>query len=44
MLLDDLYMSLYVTEILKTSDEQLLKTEAAIHRSASEFTRGDGVS
>ena len=43
-MLDDLYMSFYVTEILRTSDEQLLKTEAAIHKSALEFTRGDGVS
>ena len=37
-------MSLYATGILRSSDEQLLKTEAAIHKSALEFTRGDGVS
>ena len=36
-------MSFCATEILRTSDEQLLKTEAAIHKSTSEFTRGDGV-
>ena len=37
-------MSFYATGILRSSDEQLLKTEAAIHKSALEFTRGDGVS
>lgn len=36
-------MSFYATEILRTNGEQLLKTEAAIHKSTSEFTRGDGV-
>ena len=36
-------MSFCATEILRTSGEQLLKTEAAIQKSASEFTGGDGV-
>ena len=36
-------MSSCATEILRTSGEQLLKTEAAIQKSASEFTGGDGV-
>ena len=36
-------MSFCATEILRTNGEQLLKTEAAIQKSASEFTGGDGV-